>query len=580
MAAADVVDVEGVVEERPGVLVGAPGAPAAGPPLVAGGGRPQTGTIEPIEEAPALSRGRTISILIGVLLGMLLSSLDQTIVGTAMPRVVAELNGLSHYAWVFTAYMLGSTVMVPIYGKLSDIYGRRWFFLGGMALFLFGSALSGLSQSMTQLILFRGVQGLGAGAIMPIAIAIIGDIFSPAERGRWQGVMMAVFGLASIVGPALGGWITDTWGWRWVFYVNMPVGVVAMIGAGLTLPKHSQHRRHTIDYAGAATLVAAAVPLLLAFSWAGSEYPWASPQVIGLLVFSTLMAVTFVFIERRAPEAIISPALFRNRIFTVSVMATFLVSGGMFGATMYLPLFAQGVVGVSAAQAGAALTPLMLGFMVSSTIGGQILSRTGRYKYLALSGFVVATIGMIMLSRMDASVSTGTVIRNTAITGLGIGMMMSLFTIVVQNAFSIDRLGQVTASLQFFRSIGGTISVALLGTVMTNSFQNAFLNSLPEAVRALIPAAQLEALGNPQILIAPESTSSIQQTFAALGPQGQAAFLQLMEVIRSSLATAITGIFLAGAAAMVIGFCITLFLPEIPLRKGRARVPGASVPVD
>ena len=261
-------------------------------------------------------------------------------------------------------------------------------------------------------------------------------------------------------------------------------------------------------------------------------------------------------------------------------MATFLVSGGMFGATMYLPLFVQGVVGVSAAKSGAALTPLMLGFMVSSTIGGQILSRTGRYKYLALSGFVVATIGMIMLSRMDASVSTGTVVRNTAITGLGIGMMMSLFTIVVQNAFSIDRLGQVTASLQFFRSIGGTISVALLGTVMTNSFQNAFRTSLPEAVRVLVPAAQLEALGNPQMLIAPESTASIQQTFDALGPQGQAIFLQLMEVVRSSLATAITGIFLAGAAAMVIGFCITLFLPEIPLRKGRARVPGASVPVD
>ena len=567
MAAAD------IVEARPETLIAAPGVTAAGAPLVAGGEARRGGAIE---EAPALSRGRTISILIGVLLGMLLSSLDQTIVGTAMPRVIAELNGLSHYAWVFTSYMLASTVMVPIYGKLSDIYGRRWFFIGGMALFLLGSALSGLSQSMTELILFRAVQGLGAGAIMPIAIAIIGDIFTPAERGRWQGVMMAVFGLASIVGPSLGGWITDQWGWRWVFYVNMPVGVVAMIGAGLTLPKHSQHRKHTIDFAGAATLVATAVPLLLAFSWAGSEYPWASPQVIGLLLFATVMGVTFVFIERRAPEAIISPALFKNRIFTVSVLATFLVSGGMFGATMYLPLFAQGVVGVSAAQAGAALTPLMLGFMVSSTIGGQILSRTGRYKYLALTGFVVATVGMVLMSRMDAAAGTATVVRNTVITGLGIGMMMSLFTIVVQNAFSIDRLGQVTASLQFFRSIGGTISVAILGTLMTNRFQSAFQEALPAAVRSVVPAAQLEALGNPQILLAPQTTAGIRESFSALGPQGQVLFQQLMEAIRGSLATAITGLFLAGAVAMVLGFIITLFLPEIPLRRGRARVPGAA----
>src|SRR5436190_13057108 len=243
---------------------------------------------------PELGQRRKVSILIGVLLGMLLAALDQTIVGTAMPRVIAELNGLQHYAWVFTGYMLASTVTVPIYGKLSDIYGRRIFFMGGMTLFLLGSALSGMSQSMTQLIVFRGVQGLGAGAMMPIAQAIIGDIFLPAERARWQGVMMAVFGLSSIIGPALGGFITDTWGWRWVFYVNMPMGAIALVAAGLVLPAHSRHRRHAIDYAGVAALVLAAVPLLLALSWAGSEYAWSSPPVVGLLAWSAAAWVGFL----------------------------------------------------------------------------------------------------------------------------------------------------------------------------------------------------------------------------------------------------------------------------------------------
>jgi EmrB/QacA subfamily drug resistance transporter len=515
----------------------------------------------------------------GVLLGMLLSSLDQTIVGTAMPRVIAELNGLAHYSWVFTGYMLGSTVMVPIYGKLSDIYGRRVFFLGGMGLFLLGSALSGLSQSMTQLIIFRGVQGLGAGAIMPIAQAIIGDIFTPVERGKWQGVMMSVFGLSSIIGPTAGGWITDNWGWRWVFYVNMPVGAIALLAAGVTLPAQSRHQRHTIDYRGAAVLMAATVPLLLAFSWAGAEFPWASAQIIGLLAFAVVMWLAFVVLEGHAAEPIISPALFKNSIFTVSVIATFLVAGGMYGAIMFLPLFVQGVIGTSATDAGAVLTPLMLGFIISSSVGGQILSRTGRYKVLALIGFVVATVGMVMLSRMDASTTSAVVVRNMAVTGLGIGMMMSLFTIVVQNAFPFRQLGQVTASLQFFRSIGGTISVAVLGSVMTNRFQDAFQRTLPDALKSAVPAERLADLQNPQVLLSPEAMVHIQEGFAAFGAQGQVLFEQLMVTIRSSLASAIAGLFLAGAVSMALGFVATLFLREIPLRRGHHPEPAAAEPL-
>jgi EmrB/QacA subfamily drug resistance transporter len=507
-----------------------------------------------------------MAILAGVLLGMLLSALDQTVVGTAMPRIIAELNGLQHYAWVFTAYMLASTVMVPIYGKLSDIYGRRPFFLAGMLIFLAGSALSGVSQDMTQLIVFRAIQGLGAGAMLPIIQAIVGDLFPPSERGKWQGLIMAVFGLATIVGPTAGGWITDNMGWRWVFYVNMPIGVVALVTAGLALPGTSRRSQHSIDYLGSIALVAGSVPMLLAFSWAGSQYAWSSPQVVGLLLFSAVMYVLFVLIENRTPEPIITPAFFRNRIFSVSVLATFLVSAGMFGTILYLPLFVQGVLGDSATSSGAVLTPMMLGFIVSSIVGGQIMSRTGRYKTLALVSFVIAALGMFMLSQMGVNATAGLLIRDMIIAGIGIGVVMSLFTIVVQNAFPFKELGQVTASLAFFRSIGGTMSAAILGTVLTSHFQSALQSNLPPTLKQLMTPDRLQALQNPQILLAPEATAQIQKSFAAFGQQGQLLFQQLMTAIRSSLAGAISELFLVSAAAMVLALAATLFLQEIPLR--------------
>src|SRR6266567_791673 len=324
---------------------------------------------------------------------------------------------------------------------LSETLGRRRLFsiligvILGMVIFLVGSALAGTSQNMTQLIIYRGIQGLGAGAMMPIAMAIIGDLFPPAERGKWQGLIVAVFGLASIVGPTLGGWITDNWGWRWVFYVNMPVGAIAILTAGLVLPKAVRYVKHKIDYLGAIMLVAGAVPLLLAFSWAGTQYPWGSWQIIGLFIYSAIMLVIFIWYESRTAEPIITPQLFKNSIFLVSAIAMFMVSAGMFGAILYLPLFIQGVIGDSATNSGVVLTPMMLGFMFSSLVGGQILSRTGRYKILAICGFIVAALGMFLLSRMVATTAAGEVVRNRIITGLGIGVMMSLFTIVVQNAF-------------------------------------------------------------------------------------------------------------------------------------------------
>src|SRR5437588_10818414 len=479
-------------------------------------------TSEPQALSSTLSRGRLIAILIGVMLGMLLAALDQTVVGTALPRIVANLGGLEHYAWVATAYLLASTVSIPIYGKLSDIYGRRIFFISGMVIFLIGSALSGTSQDMTQLIIYRGIQGLGAGAMMPLAIAIIGDIFPPSERAQWQGLVTSVFGLATILGPILGGTITDNWGWRWVFYVNMPIGVIAILTAGLVMPKALRRVQHTIDYTGAAALIAFAVPLLLAFSWAGTQYAWGSWQIIGLFIFSVVMLVAFIFVELRAAEPIISPRLFKNSIFLVSTIAMFMLSAGMFGAILYLPLFVQAVTGNTATNSGVVLTPMMLGFMFSSLVGGQILSRTGRYKILAICGFIVAALGMFLLSRMTATTGEGEVVRNMVITGLGIGVMMSLFTIVVQNAFPFRRLGEVTATLTFFRSIGSTIGVAVMGTIMTNAFQTGFENNLPETLKRLVPPDVLTQLQNPQIL------ATIQHRLMALGPQGAVLFQQLV----------------------------------------------------
>ncbi len=521
-----------------------------------------------------VSRTRLILILGGIMLSMLLGALDQTIVGTAMPKVIADLNGLEHYAWVATAYMLASTVMVPIYGKLSDIYGRRPFFVGGMLIFLVGSALSGASQSMVQLIIFRAIQGFGAGAMLPIVQAIVGDIFSPAERGKWQGAMMAVFGLATIIGPTAGGFITDNLGWRWVFYVNLPLGVAAVLAAALTLPGESRHLRHQIDYLGAATLVAGALPLLLAFSWAGTQYPWASPQIVGLIVFAVVMVGAFGMIENRAAEPIISPSLFKNSIFSVSVIASFLVSGGMFGAIMFLPLFVQGVMGVSATSSGAVSTPMMLGFMVSSIVGGQLLSRTGRYKLIALVSLAIGTGGMLLLSGMGVNTTQEVVIRNMVIIGLGIGVLMSLFTIVVQNAFAFSQLGEVTASLQFFRSIGGTISMAILGSAMTNRFHDALQVNMPVLLTQVMPADKLAALQNPQALLSAEAMARLQQSFAALGPPGQELFRQFLEAVRVSLASAISGLFVIGAIIMALALIATLFLREIPLQKSY-HVPAA-----
>src|SRR6202165_3961190 len=349
----------------------------------------------------ALPRRDLILTVGGLMMGLLLAALDQTIVGTAMPRIVAELHGFEHHAWVPTAYLLTSTAVVPISGKLSDLYGRKMFLIGSSGMFVLTSALCGLSQDMTQLIIFRGLQGLAGGVLTSTVFTVISQIFPPAERGRIQGVFSGIFGLASIVGPLLGGYLTDNLSWRWVFYVNLPVGLIAIAVLWFSFPNvRPVIRERRIDFLGAATLVAGVVPLLLALSWGGNDYPWTSPVIVGLFTIATIMLIIFILVERRAPEPIIPLSLFTNSVVTTSVLALTLMAVRMFGTILFIPLFIQGVIGTNATQSGTVLMPMMIVNIVSSIVGGQVISKTGRYKPVGLFGLSVMTIGLFLLRVM------------------------------------------------------------------------------------------------------------------------------------------------------------------------------------
>jgi EmrB/QacA subfamily drug resistance transporter len=518
-----------------------------------------------------LSRRRVVFVLASVMLGMLLSALDQTVVGTAMPKIIGALNGMQHYAWVATGYLLASAASMPIWGKLSDAYGRRNFFIVGMIIFVAGSALCGQAHTMTELIAFRAFQGLGAGAMMPIVQAIIGDIFPPAQRAKWAGILMSVFGFATIVGPLLGGWITDTVGWRWTFYVNLPVGVIALVFAVVALPGHVSLRRHRIDYAGSALLVTAAVPLLLGFSWVSNPgYTWSSPTIIGLFAFSVVMWVVFFLWEMRAAEPVINPRLFTNSIFSVSAAASSLQSAAMFGAIMFLPLFVQGVLGKTATNSGIILMPLMIGAIITSIGAGQILSRTGRYKILVILGFAAAAAGSYLLSRMRVDTTQFTLARDMVVMGLGLGIAMSAFTVIVQNQYPSHRLGEVTAGLQFFRAIGSTIGLAIFGTILNNRFAAEMRLTLPAQLKGA--ATKLD---NPQVLVSPTARDQLAKSFAKFGAQGQQLFGAFMNAVRHSLDSAISSLFVLATVIGLLGLLTVLLLKEVPLRRTHSLVETA-----
>ena len=513
-----------------------------------------------------LTRRQLAGTLTGLLLTLLLAALDQTIVGTAMPRIISQLNGFDRYPWVTTAYLLTSTIAVPIFAKLSDIYGRKWFFLCGTVIFVAASAFCGGAGSwmpgdgMTQLILFRGVQGLGAGMIVGLLFTIIGDIFAPADRAKFQGLFAAVWGLASIFGPTLGGWITDQFSWRWTFWVNLPVGLLAALSILIEFPYFRPHgvvRR--IDWWGVLTLTACLIPLLLALTWV-TNYGWESPRVISLLAIAAVMLAAFLIVERYTIEPLLPLTLFRDPIIAVSSVAVFLLGIGMFGVILYVPLFMQGVLGISATRSGSLLTPLMLGAVVASVLAGNLIGRTGRYRSLAIIGATLTTLGMILMALMDANTTQWEVVRNMIIAGFGVGLMQPIYTLVVQNVAPPAQMGAATASTQFFRMIGATVGVAVFGSILLTKYHHSFESNVPPGTpaRALIPFKEPLML----MQIRPRLEAAFGQA-----PGGTALLHKLLANVRAALVEGLHSIFVMGAILMVVAMIVNLFLREVPLRK-------------
>lgn len=526
-------------------------------------------------EAESLPRRHIVLTMGGLMLAMFLASLDQTIVSTAMPRIVADLGGFDRFTWVTTAYLVASTTVVPIAGRLSDLYGRKAFFLGGICIFLIGSVLAGLSQSMNQLIAFRAIQGIGGGNIMAMSLITVGDLFSPAERGKYQGVVAGVFGLSSVIGPTLGGFITDSLSWNWVFYVNMPLGLPVVALFIRFFPNiRPAGRIHRLDYAGMALLALIVVPLLVGLSLGGIQYEWLSPQIIGILAFAAVMIVVFVAVERRASDPIMPLSIYANRTVSVSLVAVFLTGFAMFGSIIFIPLFFQGVLGASATSSGSFLTPMMLGMVVAAGLSGQALSRLGgHYRIQGLVGIVVMGVGVLLISRMTADTSFGQAVMSIVLTGIGLGITFPSFTIAVQNAIPPNQLGAATAATQFYRSVGGALGLAVLGSFMANRFATGLDDALPPPIRQALPEDQLaEMSNNPQALVNPEALDQLQAGFSSRGPQGAEMVEQLLTALRETLASAIGDVFLVVTVALAISFVVTLFLKEVPLRTRR---PGA-----
>src|SRR3954468_11572891 len=526
-----------------------------------------------------LTRPQLIGTMLGLLLAALLAAIDQTIVGTAEPRIIASLSGFDRYPWVATLYLLCSTVSVPIFASLSDRAGRKPFFMAGALLFVIASALCGAAGDLTflpidgmgQLILFRGLQGIGGGMVTGILFTIVGDIFSPIERGRYQGLFAAVWGLASIFGPTLGGWLTDNWSWRACFYVNLPVGAIAIAAIHFEFP-HMKPRgtSRQLDWAGFATLIGSVVPLLLALTWA-TRYGWTSARVLSLIALSVVMLLALLYSESKAAEPIIPLVLFSDPVIGVCSAAAFVLGMGMFGTIIYLPLFMQGVLGVSATQSGNLLTPLLMGVVIASIIGGQTISRTGEYKMLGVGGSVLIAIGMVLFARMDAATSRLYVAAAMVVAGFGMGLLQPVYTLAVQNVAPRERMGAATSSTIFFRSIGSTVGVAAFGSVMLTHYHNEFSRSIPRGV----PQAALPYFENPLLLV--QVRPQLEQMFGRV-PGGAALLQRLLDGVKTALLHGLQEIFFWSAVIMTASIVLHLMLKREPLRVRTAGSAAAPAP--
>ncbi|HMI47063.1 MAG TPA: MFS transporter [Gemmatimonadaceae bacterium] len=490
----------------------------------------------------ALSHRQILIAFSGLVLAMLLAALDSTTVSTALPTIVSELGGLEHLAWVVTGYLLAQIIVTPIYGKLGDLYGRKIVMQSAIVLFLVGSALCGLSQNMTQLILFRAIQGLGGGGLVVTTQAVVGDIVPPRDRGRYQGIFGAVFGLSSIAGPLLGGYFTTHLSWRWIFYINLPLGIAAMVVLGATLPSLSRRVARSIDYAGAALLAVVLSSITLLADLGGTAYPWSSPMCIGLIAVSLLSLLLFIAVERKATEPILPLRLFQRQTFVVTSVVGLIVGFALFGSVTYFPLYLQIVKGVSPTGSGIQMVPMMGGMLVTSILSGQLISRTGRYKIFPVLGTAVMTAGLFLLSRLTPDTTNATASLLMLVLGIGLGMVMQVLVIAVQNDTDYKDLGVATSGATLFRLIGGSLGTAILGAIFAARLSANLLQLLP-------PGSGATAAGR---------NMSVQ------------ALLQLPSSTRAAYAAAFTAsldtVFLVAAIVCGIGFVVTWFLPERPLR--------------